>query len=79
MGDCIEYLDDGEKCYDICDGLGYVEAIILPHRGTEDFVAWNLERIGKMIYTGKSLITITITDRQAIVGDENGVRIVEEK
>lgn len=31
MGNWIEYLDDGEKCYDIYDGLGYVDAIILPH------------------------------------------------
>lgn len=76
MGNWIEYLDDGEKCYDIYDGLGYVDAIILPHWWTEDFVAWSLERVAKMINIGKNLLTIT--DRQAIVVNDGGMRIVEE-
>lgn len=77
MGNYIKYLDEGEESYSFFDWLSYIPAIIFPHRWHERYLNRSLERFQRLFLEKKSIITLT--DMQAIVGDEYGFRIVEEK
>ncbi len=74
MGKQIKYLEDGREKFALFEGFGMVEATLLPHWWAE----WSWEEYQKTLnhFYAEGLSLITLTDQQALVVDEHGMRIV---
>ncbi|HKL44067.1 MAG TPA: Type 1 glutamine amidotransferase-like domain-containing protein [Candidatus Absconditabacterales bacterium] len=72
MGTSIKYLDPGE--FKIEQGYGLINAMILPHWGSENFKEEYEEVIPKLYNESQNIITLN--DRQVIYVDSNGYEIL---